>query len=605
LGGVAGAKLFAQEKLPESAINAGLAAIPLGGVALKAAIKAAPKITGAALGAAGGVGLNMGDTFSQQSRDNQSWRNPSPAERETNRQNQDKLRALGLYAGRSDGVIEPNGQTWKAIQALQAREEREAQRKIEEQRLQGRDREAAAREAEANAKKIENQRLENERVQREKYQAIADKKMTEANENASPTSKFVRTYAQPIGMAVGTLAGIGTGFAVPRGFSAVNKARVATGNKLLDLPAGASVDERVGALNHFAREGGAGTNRPYERDMATESTWKVGAKQPESHELYRLTPARIGSEGAVNALGMGLYGTEWYLSGQRLEEAKRVENAAHDAFMKSGTDIDMQRYNDAKDNVAFLTGMIRVGQLGALTHGVKSTQGTLMREHQLPKLNEYDALRGPLNRELRPAGSGGGPSPGSPGGSPQPPAGANAGHANAGQGPAGAGPAPQPPPPPPQPNPIPAGPQAQGPGPAGGSPGPNAGGNGKAAQNYPAPFATGPSNTPIPKRLQKQGYTMAGNPSNPNQTRVGGKWGPNLDDLLKQPKKPPQSKAPPKEESSAPKSPPPPEQNGKPPEKDPFPEPHDDTVPYGGPTKRNGRGASLDYRNNGLLSLKA
>jgi hypothetical protein len=105
--------------------------------------------------------------------------------------------------------------------------------------------------------------------------------------------------------------------------------------------------------------------------------------------------------------------------------------------------------------------------------------------------------------------------------------------------------------------------------------------------------------------LQKQGYTMAGNPSNPNQTRVGGKWGPNLDDLLKQPKKPPQSKAPPKEESSAPKSPPPPEQNGKPPEKDPFPEPHDDTVPYGGPTKRNGRGASLDYRNNGMLSLKA
>lgn len=494
---------FAAEAIPQIAY----ATAPFAG----RAVAAAPKIAGAA--AAGAAAL-MPTAAGSQSRA-ESWQNPSPEQLEVNKDTQRRLQAKGLYGGPIDGVIRPGGPTFEAAKQLMQQEHADRASKIKEMEAQGRSREADAATATANAELEKQKNAAADRVAAEANRGRLDQKMRTADEQRPWYSKAIRDYAGPLGYVVGMGAGYGTASGANKAFDVLAKGRASKGNALLDLAEGGDVHAQVGVANDFARRGGA-RQQPFLADQEATPPWKPNPNQPSGADLYRPPVARETAGTIAPAL---LYGGEYYLSGKSLEGARAEEAAARSALNQNANDVNMERYQKAKDNVALWEAAQNFGRIGAPTHTVVAGKKALSATRAMPNVSEWDALRGRLNETLQKRASNQppatpGPTPSGPGAGP---ASATAGTAT---------PAQQQIPAPAPPSPSPA---------AAATPTPPAGQVPASLPESATSSASSSPQRPLPKWAQKAGYSM--HPTNPNQVRnPDGQWGTTLDMLKKQPK---------------------------------------------------------------------
>ena len=370
----------------DAGVQTGIAVAPtamLRGAGVVASIPARyPATTGAAVGA----GTYFGDP------------GQAGAGEETDRIKdlQMQLRDAGLYSGPIDGVIEPGGPTARAKAEFDRMQLQQQQLELEQQRVQSEREQAGAAKAESDRKRLEME-------QRAKERAAGETRMRDLEENLSPISKAIRDYSTTGGYATGVVAGLLTRRGVPKFMGgkggrvgAMERESAATAQRADALMQGPrrDVPDRVGKVNQFWEEGGAGAARPFSVSPGSARGYSANPQAAPASGLYP-TPRKFrGSDAAV----VGGFGGEAALSYVMAKEAEQKVDDARARVRQDPSEVNIRELNAAINKAALWEGGSRFGVGGVAGYGAGMFKGA--PRYSRPNIAEAEAERIRLERLL-------------------------------------------------------------------------------------------------------------------------------------------------------------------------------------------------------------
>lgn len=302
---------------------------------------------------------------------------------------QTKLRDAGLYKGPIDGVMNKDGPTEKAKQVFDAAEQTRQTTELKNRELaiaEGANT-ATLETARANQATAEAKR-EADRIRGEKDAAdlarkqAGDERMRDIEKNISPTSRIIRDYSGPIGLAGGALAGGLIRGALKLGSDALSKYRARAGDAIMATPTvGKTVaDEalsRVARVNEFWRKGGGEV--PFINTPAASPGFAVNPKAAQLKSTYNQNIHPV-VEATTTAVPVG----EFVWADMQGSEAQDELIKAQEAAAVDPSEVNLQRIQAAKDNVALYKGASNAGRVAASAIGLGAVGSRYMPAN--PKL---------------------------------------------------------------------------------------------------------------------------------------------------------------------------------------------------------------------------
>lgn len=361
------------------------AAAPAAGAGLAALMKAAPRLSGIGLGAAGAMIPN-------QAGDADAAKGAAPDPNSPVVQLQKTLQAAGLYNGPIDGVM---GEATKAAAAQYQKAEAAKQAQgLELTRAQG-----EMEKAKAAAAETERLRMTAEQEAARKQQG--DARMQDVQKNVPLLSQVLRDWSGPAGLAVGGLAGLlGRGKVV--GASNRASADAATrADGIMTAPA-RDIPDRVGRVNQFWGEGqprpmmGGAPQAPFVAAPGNSPPFAANPAAPPATALYQPNRLRnAATDVAIPAAGMG----EAVISDQVLGSRARDElKAAQEALSADPSEANIQRQQKAQDAVAAATGISNLGR--GMAGGYVAGMPKMQRSPSRPDVAGAEAERIRLDQFL-------------------------------------------------------------------------------------------------------------------------------------------------------------------------------------------------------------
>lgn len=339
----------------------------------ESALTRAPWLTGAVAGAAG-------------------FASPSLAGGEEERSRvmdlQQKMREAGFYNGPIDGSRGP--ETKAAEPRFQEWRQRQQQDEMERARLQSETERAAADKARADT---ERQGME----QRAKERQAGEERLRNMEESVPLFSRALRDYGPAIGTVLGLGAGALTRGKVRSGMEAGSSSVAQKAEDLINsVKPRTDWQGRVGAVNEFWQQGGAGDRVPFVTAPRGKLAFKANPDAVEAASLYpQPGPVRAADVGA-----MGAFGTEAGVSHYMASEAQQRVDAARDRVRTDPSEANIQELQTAINQATIFESMSRFGLGAAAGYG-----GLLAKSptnYSRPSTAGAEAARLRINEKLAP-----------------------------------------------------------------------------------------------------------------------------------------------------------------------------------------------------------
>jgi peptidoglycan hydrolase-like protein with peptidoglycan-binding domain len=322
------------------------------------------------------------------------------------------LKEKGYYKGPIDGNM--GGGTAAAKEAFDKAEATKGAQDLERSKASA---DAARAEADALRAKTEAAKIAaDEAAAQRKVQdrETGDAKLKKAEENLPWYSTIMRDYAQPLGIAGGTLAALRTRGKIINRYNTGREDLVRSADDLMKgaPPSGTPVNasnlgDRAGRVNEFWSKGqGRSPEQPFLSDPTAARGFKSNPDAPQSGGLYQPNLVMNRAMDAAVPLAGGVeYGLANYLKGG----AQQRLDAAAKAYGDDPSDVNLQALQKAKENVAMYEGGERLGQTMASVGLAKSLFGG--RVDKRPGTAIADAERAAIDAYLKKNAPGGGPQP--------------------------------------------------------------------------------------------------------------------------------------------------------------------------------------------------
>ena len=406
-----------------------MGAMPLAGATVRGAQAMAPFFATGTRGAATMTGLavpGMAEMVAHTGSAHAAELSPAQV-----RELQTEMKLKGYYSGPIDGDLGPG--TKRAIETYRKDQEKHAAQKAEEARQAQQMEQSRATSATALAQAKDAEARAAETKRKADAEALAERRRTEGEaklqsvENDVPWYRdMFRKYAPVVGYGAGAVLGGYTGHKIGKLFDDVATTGATRANRLLEgefdkLPS----SDKAARINQFWAEG---QPRPLygSRDVPyTSDAGKITSnpKAPTATELY--LPSRQ-SQVVGHMVPMGAYGAEAYMGQEVLgRQAQQELEGARTALAADPSDINIARYQAAKDNDALSKFVANMGRAGAVAHGAHAMLPRATRDR--PDISKAEAARFDFDASLgkgAASGTGGrGPRPTPPGPSGQAPSG--------------------------------------------------------------------------------------------------------------------------------------------------------------------------------------
>lgn len=385
----AGRKDFPMEHVANMA-TAGLMMTPAGyalvpelalGRAIGVGAQYAPRLTTAGVAAGAALAPSMTEGAENQQA-------ALPKDPQAIKDLQIRLRDAG-FPVEVDGIMRPGGPTEKAFkqyqadQAIRRAEELKRQELETQQGANAANLETARANQATAAARLEADRLAaEERARNAERKRLGDERMKEMDKNLSPTSRAIRDYSGPAGMALGALAGAGGRWATKGVNDAYAASRAASGDAIMGeniAAKGAAANlKRVARANDFWREGGA-KEVPF---LLTPNQAPGFGVNPKASSLSSTYSPNVHPVVEATTTGLPLAESLWadhQKGAEEAELAKAVEDYGTDP-----SEVNIQRIQKAKDNIALYSGASNLGRVWAGSNLVGAVGGRFMPTN--PKL---------------------------------------------------------------------------------------------------------------------------------------------------------------------------------------------------------------------------
>jgi hypothetical protein len=313
---------------------------------------------------------------------------------------QEELRARGYYDGAIDG-IEGDG-TKKARQRFQAEEPKRREQELEAARSKAQQTGNEAAIAKANADLAEAQRRRKAEETAAQQREAGEQRLRDVDKNTPLLSQLIRDYGPPAGYALGAFAGPLAAKGTSAFFNKLADRQATRANRVLDEAAAAPNElGRVGPVNQFWSEGQSRPLRgapdvPFPTVTGQSVPFTSNPSAPASSTLYQ--PNRAAYAGADAAVSAG-FGAEATIAADKAREANAELAKAREALETNPSEVNIQRYQTAKDLVAIYESAANVGRVGVFTHAPAAIPKYLQTPAR-PNMSRADTQRLELERYL-------------------------------------------------------------------------------------------------------------------------------------------------------------------------------------------------------------
>ena len=309
---------------------------------------------------------------------------------DTIKRTQEEMKASGYYFGDIDGLEGP--ETKAAMKRFQAdapkRQQQEAarqQQELEAARIRAQESGNAAETAKANAAleaaaaaRQETARLAAAEAQRAAELEAGNQRLRDIEKNRSLTSQVIQDYAPALGYGVGAILGPAGAAGASKFWNALAGRQANRANTLITEAAAAKTPiDRAGAVNQFWSEGqkrplmGGAQEIPFPTVAGKKVPITTNPNAPPSSELYQ--PNRLAQLG-TDAAATGAFAAETVIASGQADKARAELEAARAALDKDKSEVNIQRYEAAKNMVAIWDGASNIGRVGAFTYPIGSVK---------------------------------------------------------------------------------------------------------------------------------------------------------------------------------------------------------------------------------------